>query len=89
MKIVAHKNGYWISENGHLWDEARKIAPKKKRLMTHAEIFKAQRDGAVFMSEQRTIFSFWSTNFDTICYRLCYNYTGTETDVWKTMELEE
>ena len=62
------------------------------RLMTHAEIFKAIRGGAVVrfiyqngVADEAT--NTWSTNCRPGSYQICYNYTGAESDKWEKMEV--
>jgi len=87
--ICLFASNVWIDSYSGRWRYARKIAPKKKRWMTHAEAFKAQRDGAVFSGHDGEIFGCWQTSLYTGSHKLCYSYTGAETDVWQTMEVEE
>jgi len=62
------------------------------RLMTHAEVFKAVSNGAVmrFVYEDGApshITNVWQTGGRIDRNEICYNYTGTESDVWEKMEV--
>jgi len=65
---------------------------KTKRPMTHAEIFQAIAYGAVVRyinDKKNSAGNGWHTHFKQSEHILCYNYTGTDTDVWQPMEIEE
>jgi hypothetical protein len=65
--------------------------PPVRRPMTHAEIFAAIRAGAVVRGAINHFASnFWSAIDSNIAEnKICYNYTGTDSDVWQDMTVEE
>jgi hypothetical protein len=69
----------------------RKVEPvKRMRPMTHAEVFKAIRDGAVVKHNfHENVYNYFGTDCRIEEYRICYDYAGTESDVWQKMVVEE
>ena len=74
------------------WMNCKPIPEKKKRPLTHAEIFKAISEGAVIRgkdySGEYRVSNFWDTDNNPEELEICYNYTGTDSDVWEPMEKE-
>ena len=94
ISVLCYEKGgiVYTSDHGYCSRCYKKVEqPKQYREMTHAEIFKAIRCGAVirFSNGNGIVYNSWNT-FDAPMdkYQICYNYTGTDKDVWQKMELE-
>lgn len=77
------------ADKKYLEEHSRKMRP-----MTHAEVFKAIRDGAVVRhfrdpNFRAEVTNYWTAFKNISIYEICYNYTGTDSDVWQKMEVEE
>lgn len=72
------------------WDECVLIDPniKQMRKMPNAEIFRAIREGAVVRRINEFACNYWLESNDMFNHEICYNYTGTDADVWQAMEVE-
>jgi len=62
---------------------------RAKRQMTHAEIFKAIRDGAVVRGYLYLVSNHWNESRVIGESDICYKYTGADADVWQSMEVED
>jgi len=84
-KVLSYESGNGISTKCYKKVEQ----PKQYRQMTHAEIFSAIRDGAVLKTnETGLIKNIWYSDNAIKNNTICYNYTGTDKDVWQEMEIE-
>jgi len=74
------------------WRYARPIPAKRMRPMTHADVFRAIREGAVVRHDGTPkspyIANVWDSSRDVLDFEICYSYTGTDADVWEPMEKE-
>ena len=64
---------------------AKKEEPKSVE-MSHVDIFKAIREGAVIKDPNTDIYNHWCNNCTIDEYQICYNYTGTDKDEWLQMK---
>lgn len=82
-----------LSENRKcsiMYSHAAEITAPKTRKMTHYEVFAAIRNGAVVRCKDKTsVRNWWDTCMAVEINEICYNYTGTDADVWEKMEVEE
>lgn len=79
----------WEMTEPGSYEEAKLYEPPVKRPMTHPEIFKAIREGAVVREKVTNLPSnFWSRIGVPSENEICYNYTDTEADVWEEMEVD-
>lgn len=78
-------------DDGQTWQQFTPTDPNKKeeevKEMSHADIFAAIREGAVVMfATEGNVSNYWSKDCIISKYQICYNYTGTDKDVWLQMK---
>ena len=77
----------WVANENVLWSP-----PATTRQMTDAEVFEYLYNGAVlrfcYKPNNYTLSNYWCDNYDKSKYEICYNYKGTEKDVWEKLEVE-
>ena len=84
-------NELFMLLNITVWDECILTDPNAKQVreLTDKELFDAMDNGAKIMDDEGDISNYWCTAWTRDGWRICYNYTGTDADVWKPMEVEE
>jgi hypothetical protein len=79
-----------LNETEYEWfPEAKPYTPPTRRPMTHAEVFEAIRKGAVVRHIGCHPANHWSAGNNFSNYEICRSYTGTDSDVWTKMEIEQ
>lgn len=90
--VFADFERYFVTNGGRdlykLTDMSIKVTPKK-RPMTNSEIFCALRDGAILMDFAEDAINYWDSENDISSYKICYNYTDTDSDIWEELEVGE
>ena len=66
-------------------DPTKKEEPKTVE-MSHVDIFKAIREGALVRGLSGIKRNYWQSNFIIDSHKICYNYTGTDKDEWLQMK---